>query len=618
MKTVILGTAGHIDHGKTALVQALTGVDTDRLPEEKERGITIDLGFANMQIGEHHFAIIDVPGHEAFIRNMLAGATGIDVVLLVVAADEGVMPQTLEHIAILDLLNVQTGVVAITKNDLASEEWLQLVVDDVRQALAKTTLATSSIIPVSSRTGQGIDALKDALVRYAQHGERDAGGLFRMPIDRVFTVRGTGTVVTGTIWSGLVHTDDEIVLMPSGLTARVRGLQTHGAAVEKAGAGERAALALASVERGAIRRGETAIKSAFWKETGMLTIRARGIHPDWRIRQRQRVRVHIGTTEALARAFLLDRDVIGNGEEGWVQLRLEQPVMARVGDRLVLRSYSPVTTIGGGVVAELSTSKRGALSPKEDLLLAQALEGSAAAVLTLRAAAGAHVEELPILGVKSELPRDATRIGSRIYSNDVVQKTIAVLLKRVDDLHAQNPLRPALDLAEVKAQLHGDAELLTYCIKAAAEENAIVLSGSAVKRTGFTPKLNVRQTALLQTLREALSAAGLAPPSLEELSRAYGDVLALLRLLEGEGAVRSISPDFFVAAAALDSAAERIRQELGGCTGLGASDFRPALPVSRKHLIPLLEYFDRIGVTQRIGDLRSVPAGSGSGLRGAV
>ena len=402
MRPLILATAGHIDHGKTALVRALTGVDTDRLPEEKKRGITIDLGFAHLRLGELSFGVVDVPGHEGFIRNMLAGATGMDAVLMVVAADEGVMPQTREHLAILDLLGVASGVVAITKSDLVSTDWLELVVDDVRRLIDTTTLHGCPIVPVSAKTGAGIDALRDAIVQQSTRPDlRRREDLFRMPIDRVFTVRGTGTVVTGTVWSGSITTDQSIVMRPAGLKARIRGIQVHGEAVQTCQAGERAALAIAGVDRDSLTRGDVALDQGAWSGSRMLVVRARLIEDtDWLLKTRQRVRVHLGTAEVLGRVVLLDAPQLLPGESAWLQLRLEQPLVARAGDRVVLRSYSPVTTIGGGTVAELSTGKRTHLQPDESLLLQRINEAAPCeaiiAALQLRGVAGASLDELAL------------------------------------------------------------------------------------------------------------------------------------------------------------------------------------------------------------------------------
>ncbi|MGQ0812924.1 MAG: selenocysteine-specific translation elongation factor [Gemmatimonadota bacterium] len=624
MRRFILGTAGHIDHGKTALVHALTGVDTDRLPEEKARGITIDLGFASLQLGDLSFGVVDVPGHENFIRNMLAGATGMDAVLLVVAADEGVMPQTREHLAILDLLAVRSGVVAITKLDLVSDEWNELVIDEVRATLRGTSLAHAPIVPVSVRSGAGLDELRSAIVQQVVTPMgRDADDLFRLPIDRAFTVRGTGTVVTGTVWSGAVNVDETIELVPAGRSARVRGVQVHGVAVASARAGERAALAITGIDRSSVARGDVAV-SVHWPRARMLTVRVRVIEgTDWSLRMRQRVRVHLGTAEVLARAVLLDASELRAGESGWVQLRLEQPLLARTGDRVVLRSYSPVTTIAGGVVAEIAEIKRNRLSSAPAARFASIIDSTATdavrAVLDERGAAGTTAADLAIhtphapaavVAALAALGDDVVRVGDRSFSRDVVEGMIRIVIDNTERLHAQHPLRPALDRAEVKGSLgHTGSTLADYAIESAVRREELMAKGSSLMRTGFQPTLSGRQIALRAAVLKVLADAGLAAPNLGELGASLGDpdqVRQLVRLLETEGLIRSVAPELYVEAEILEQAADRTRRELGGVGGLSAADFRTTLPVTRKHLIPLLEYFDRTGVTAREGDLRTV------------
>jgi selenocysteine-specific elongation factor len=334
MRRLILGTAGHIDHGKTALVKALTGVDTDRLKEEKERGITVDLGFAELIPREGvRFGVVDVPGHEGFIRNMLAGATGIDVALLVVAADEGVMPQTREHLSIMRLLAVPQLVVAVSKADLVEGEWLDLVMEEIRDLLDDSPYASASLVPVSSVTGQGLEKLSDLLGALGlEAGDRGAGDVARLPLDRVFTVRGAGTVVTGTLWTGALRVAGRVHILPGDREARIRSLQVHGHSVEEAKAGERVAVGLTGsrISHLDLSRGQTLVEEEGWTTSHMLTCRL-SVLPGtgWEIEQGQRVRVHLGTAEIMARVALLEADRLDGGEEGWAQLRLEQPLLGQ-------------------------------------------------------------------------------------------------------------------------------------------------------------------------------------------------------------------------------------------------------------------------------------------------
>ncbi|HEY0304241.1 MAG TPA: selenocysteine-specific translation elongation factor, partial [Longimicrobiales bacterium] len=402
MKQLILGTAGHIDHGKTSLVKALTGIDTDRLPEEKARGITIDLGFAHLQLEDMNVGIVDVPGHEGLIRNMLAGATGFDAVLLVVAADEGVMPQTREHIAIAKLLDVQRVVVAITKADVVDPEWLELVRADV-DTFVRAELGKVPVVPVSSVTGAGLPELRQALsAQLREAAERAEKDIFRMPIDRVFTVHGTGTVVTGTVWSGRASRQDMLRLLPSNRAVRVRGVQTHGAAIDAGGAGERAAFALSGVDRSDVSRGDALVDGGAWRAAHTITARIQML-PAYSLTQRQRVRIHLGTAEVLARVVLLTKE--------WVQLRLEAPLVARARDRFVIRSYSPVATIGGGQVAELERFRK-RLSDGDVGLLTRILDdgepGRILAAIHLAAEQGCTAEELAIVAAATsvDVPSD--------------------------------------------------------------------------------------------------------------------------------------------------------------------------------------------------------------------
>src|ERR671924_2225226 len=360
MKQVVMGTAGHIDHGKTQLIKALTGVDTDRLKEEKERGITIDLGFAHFTCHDGtEVGVIDVPGHERFVRNMLAGVGGIDLVLLVVAADEGVMPQTREHLAICQLLRVKDGLVALTKADLVDEDWIELVSEDTREFLKGTFLEGKPIVPVAAKTGQGVDELKHALqALVARVPPKHLEGKFRLPVDRVFTIRGFGTVVTGTLFSGMIRVEDRVEIYPKGIGAKVRGLQVHNASVSEAVAGQRTAINLQGIDKVELERGDVLGHPGEFAPTFMLDAMLQHLSDAPRpLRHRARVRLHLGTSEIMGRVILLDRDILAPGEEAYVQIRLEEPAIALPRDRFVIRSYSPVQTIGGGMLLDAQAAK---------------------------------------------------------------------------------------------------------------------------------------------------------------------------------------------------------------------------------------------------------------------
>jgi selenocysteine-specific elongation factor len=626
MRRLILGTAGHIDHGKTTLVRALTGVDTDRLAEEKRRGITIDLGFARLPLGDDlELGVVDVPGHEAFVRNMLAGATGIDLALLVVAADEGVMPQTREHLAIVELLGVRGGVVAITKADLVEPEWLELVLAEVEEELAHTPFAGSPLVPVSATTGAGLDLLRDTLAAAASAiEERRGDDLLRLPIDRIFPVRGTGTVVTGTLWSGRIERDRTMRILPAGHTVRIRTVQAHGREVPAAGAGQRAAVGLVGVERDRIARGDVLVGEGAWQSTQALTVELRQLERAPRaLQNRQRVRFHLGTAEVMARVKLLDGEELAPGEVGWAQLRLEGPVIARAGDRFVLRSYSPVTTIGGGTVAEPAPERRKRWGDAERARFEAVLSGTAEeSVLALVRGSGwrgALRTRLPIdtrftppelEGVLEHLDGTAiVRVGERLFAMEAVERARERFLAALDAYHAAHPLRPGMDREELRRALPAPApaELGEWVLGRLRAEGEIVGQGTVCARRGFTPTLNDAQRRVRDLLQETVRGGGLTPPALAELPpplRDHPDLRAILRLLEQDGALVALTPDLYLDRPILEDAIAQARERLAGSGPLAAAEFRQVFPVSRKFLIPLLEYLDRAGITHRQGDLR--------------
>jgi selenocysteine-specific elongation factor len=620
-----------VDHGKTAVVRALTGVDTDRLKEEKERGITIELGFASLEIpGRMRFGVVDVPGHEDFVRAMVAGAAGMDVVLLVIAADEGVMPQTREHLAIVQMLGVRELVVALTKRDLVDDEWLALVDADVTELLRPTPYARARRVATSVTRSAGLDELIDALAEAAERaGSPPTSDLVRLPLDRVFALQGTGTVVTGTLWSGTLRVGDRVVVLPDALEARVRSIQVHGRDVEQAGAGERTAVALVGEggDRARVRRGATLVTSRDWTPTRMLTAKVSLLpHSDWSLIPRQRVHLHHGTAEVLARCALLEADEIGPGESGWVQFRLEEPLAARARDRVVLRAYSPVTTIGGAVVAEPTPPKRARLDSDAISALRRVIDGEPAdavsGVLDLAGSRGALRSSLPILtGLEPDLVASAlTELegtslagGARLFGPDTRREAERLVLHAVDESHAKHPLREAVGFAEVRnafARSSAD-ELPDATIQVLLARGDLETVEGGVRRRGYRPALSGDQEAASHRLQQILQEGGLEAPSLNELPedlRTRPDLWALLRRLESLGFVRQISDDLFLGTTGLDAAAARIREELGGQRALGPAAFREVLPVTRKRLLPLLSHFDQRGTTVRRGDGRDVPA----------
>jgi selenocysteine-specific elongation factor len=624
MRRAVLGTAGHIDHGKTALVHALTGTDTDRLPEEKRRGITIDLGFAQLEL-DHGvlLAIVDVPGHEAFVRNMLAGASGIDLVMLVIAADEGVMPQTREHLAIIELLGIHCGVVALTKVDLVDDEWLELVREDVAGLLARSSLADAPVLPVSSRTGAGLEGLRAALGRVAAAAAaRPTRDLFRMPIDRVFTVHGTGTVVTGTVWSGSVRRDEQVSIAPSGLSARVRTLQQHGLETGSVEAGARAAVALTGVHRHDTRRGETLVSDSAWTPSSMLTVELHVLHDaPAPVRPRQRVRAHIGTAEVMARVALIAEPIEPGGHD-IVQLRLESPVIARAGDRFVIRSYSPVHTIAGGTVLEPVPPKRKRLAPADREALTM-LRSPGSALEGATQLAGAAGIELSALTVRAGLaPADVSaavessgtllRDGPRVVRAGPLHACRQAVIDATAAFHAGYPLDDGLDREQLRRGMDRELQpLLETAITALAAEGAIAFVGHAIALAGHQPEPSAEQQVAIESVLAAYAAAALQPPDLDELPadlRDRPDLLLLLRHLEREGRLVRLTPSRWCDAATIAAAVVSLRSALPPSEPQPLAVYRQVLGASRKHLIPLLEFFDRTGVTRRHGDTRSVIA----------
>jgi selenocysteine-specific elongation factor len=598
---VILGTAGHIDHGKTTLVRALTGVDTDRLPEEKRRGITIELGFAPLELeGVGTVGVVDVPGHEAFVRTMVAGATGIDLALVVIAADEGVMPQTREHLAILELLGVRRGVVALTKSDLVDEEWIALVEEDVRAA-TRRALPQAQIVATSAVSGQGIAEVRNALARLAREvPSRATNDVFRMPVDRAFTIRGTGTVVTGTVWTGRVERDENVRILPGSLTARVRGIQGHGAQIGAALPGGRTAIALAGVEVADVPRGSTLVSDREWQPTTLLRAdislvgaSSVSIHP------RTWFRLHIGTAEVGAR--IVAREVPESGVFG-ARVVLDAPVVARAGDRFVVRTSAPLNTVAGGVVVDPYAPKRARVWPVEasDVERLGLLVGESARAGLVRAT-------LPVrLGVSPD--RVASLIaesGALVTPNRVVSSELVAALGQeatrfVTAFHTQEPLEPGMPTQLLRSRLDADPEVVEVALGSEISAGRLSAAAGFVLAPGWIPAPTTEQSLLLQTIVSQLGAAGVEPPSIGELSERIGaDAGVLLRYLERQGQAIQVEQDRYYTPVHLKSLVDRLKTAMPAGAELGPSELREVLGLSRKYLIPFLEYCDRIGYTVR-------------------
>lgn len=614
---VIVGTGGHVDHGKTSLVRALTGVETDRWTEERERGLTIDIGFAPLEsVVDGEAGIVDVPGHEDFVKNMLAGSTGVDVLLLVVAADEGPMPQTREHVTIARLLGIRAGVVALNKIDRVDDEWLELVREATRDELTRLIgHADWPIVDVSATTGQGLSELRDAIrVASSRSRLRDPADLFRMPIDRSFSVRGAGTVVTGTTWSGSVRVGETLGIQPGDMTARVRSLQVHGTEREEVGPGIRCAMALVGVDAARVDRGSVVLGQGCWRSLRRLGVRLEV--PPGSVREvehGQRVRLFLGTSEVMARVRTVKRDSVAAGGRGWAVLDCEQPVVARVGDRFVLRFYSPVTTVGGGEVCALDPPRGWrTLVDGWSVILDGPPEDSVVAAVNATGGKGLKADDVPLsAGIASaraeELLEESSaviRVGGAWYAGLSVDAAAAAVLAHLAAAHGLRRRSSAESLEAVRAGLavRFSTDLVEFAVRTLAAAGEVVVDGPGIRLAGHEPALIDSEEQALRSLEALLVAADLAPPPPSDLASAIGvdrELLNdLLKLLVERGLAVRVTPEMFVMRSAEERARETIRA-LSSSGPVQPGEFRQALGLSRKHLIPLLEHMDRVGVTRR-------------------
>jgi selenocysteine-specific elongation factor len=610
---MIIGTAGHIDHGKTALVRALTGVDTDRLPEEKRRGITIELGFAPLDLeGVGRVSIVDVPGHEAFVRTMVAGATGIDLALLVIAADEGVMPQTKEHLAILDLLGIRGGVVALSKCDLVDAEWLALLGAEIEALLHGTVLEGAAVVPTSAVSGAGLEELRQALsLAAASVQQRPLEDLFRMPVDRVFSVRGTGTVVTGTVWSGQVSLGQTLAVHPGGRHCRVRGVQRHGAAVQSAAAGSRAALALSGIEVGELERGAWLLSEGAYYPASVLraevSLLREADHP---LRPREWVQFHLGTSAVPGRVVAAGGP-IAPGERRPARVVLAQPVPARAGDRFVLRLPSPANTIGGGVVLDpLLRERRAKLWP----LGTHAPGARLRLMVEESGAAGLAVRVLPVrLGVPPgavaeilQACADLVVLGEAIYARSELENLTRRLLEAVDQYHLEQPLADGIPISRLRSLTSSD-QLFAAALEGLQKSGTLVLRDGLAARAGWQPQLDVRAQATRDRLLGILKAAGSEPPDIDALSNELSmDVRPLLKVLAREGSVVEVESTRYYAAEVVQALVRKLRSGMTKGRSYTPSQLRELLGMSRKYLIPFLEYCDRARITERREEGRKI------------
>jgi selenocysteine-specific elongation factor len=636
MHSIIVGTAGHIDHGKSSLVQALTGKDPDRLPEEKRRGITIDLGFADLKLGDTSVGFVDVPGHERFVKNMLAGVHGIDAVALVIAADEGVMPQTREHFDICRLLAVQRGLVVITKTDLVEAELLSLVRAEAEELVAGSFLAGAPILEVSARTGTGLAEFREALQSLAADVPTRSGDyVTRLPIDRAFTMKGFGAVVTGTLVSGRIGVGDELELLPGGARVRVRGVQVHGAAVAEAEAGQRTAVNLAGVDTAELERGMVLAPIGRLRPTQIIDVKLDVLPSAPRaIRDRARLRVHLGSSEVLARVKVLNlRGEVPPGESAFAQLRFETPVVAVQGERFIVRSYSPAATIAGGIVLDPHATKRrgrelaradGPLQvltsgePAEKLAVFVAIAGNLGLRPAEIAARTGWNDEVIARVSRQAQTQTVVEAAGVLVVQDNLERLTRDALAAVKLHHQREPLARGLPRETLRERLfaHAAPEIFRAVMTRLEQEGRLVSEKDVVRASEHGRSLSPADTQLRTEIASAYERAGLEVPSFDQVlveagvptaQRSHGRKILQL-LLDDHTLVRVQGEMFFHAAAikrlqsllrqyALDHQPERL---------IDVAGFKELAGVSRKYAIPLLEYFDRERVTRRAGDKRMI------------
>ncbi|HHI97057.1 MAG TPA: selenocysteine-specific translation elongation factor [Thermodesulfatator atlanticus] len=637
-KRVILGTAGHIDHGKTTLVKALTGIDTDRLKEEKERGITIELGFAHLTLPSGiRLGIVDVPGHERFIKNMVAGASGVDLVALVVAADEGVMPQTREHLEICELLGVKAGVVVITKKDLVEEDWLELVKDDVAQALKGTFLEGAPMVAVSAVTGEGLGELIETLDALVQKiPDRPAKGPFRLPVDRVFTIKGFGTVVTGTALSGRIKVGEEVLVYPKGLSGRVRRIQVHGEDRDSGEAGQRTALNLQGIEKEEIERGDVVAHPGALRPSLVLDVALKYLSSAPKpLLHNTRVRFHIGTSEILGRVVLIGKDKVEPGQEALAQIRLEEPVVCWRGDHFVIRSYSPMITIGGGWVLHPVARRRKRSQPRhlEELKLLRdgSLEEIVLYHLEQAEEFGLPFEEIALrvsvfgeelekllkkLKEKGQI-KEVRSEGKRLFlARRIYEDLKGEILTRLKKYHEKFPLKPGLAKEDLRQRLPSGLEPRVFetMLEELAGKGEIIQEKEIIRLASHRIVLAEEQEALKKKIEQAFLKAGFQPPDKDEVLSRFRDTAPLnveiFNLLLQEGTLVKLKDGLVFHRDVLEQVKKKVVTYLSQNQEMAVGDFRKLIGgASRKYLIPLLEYLDQQKVTIRVGDKRVLRKG---------
>lgn len=626
MKNIIIGTAGHVDHGKTALIKALTGIETDRIKEEKKRGITIELGFAYLDLPDGEKAgIIDVPGHEKFVKNMLAGAGGIDLALLVVAADEGFMPQTREHLGILSLLNISEGIIVVTKKDMVDEDWLEIVCDEVRQEVQGTFLENAQIIPVSSYTGEGIEQLRQAIFTMIDQKTqiKNLDVPFRIPVDRIFSVEGFGTVITGTLIEGTMKVGDPVTVYPSRIESRIRNLQVHSQDVQEAYAGQRVAVNLAGLKKTDLNKGDVIAVPDSMHTTMMIDIHLTVLKDcDREIRNATRLHLYHGARDILCKIVLLDRDSVGAGESCYAQLRLEEEIAVKTGDRFVLRFYSPVETIGGGVILDSNPfkHKRNDAAVLESLKLKEGGSDREKISAALRDYS-ARFETLDFLQIQTGIPKEQfeqqinklikDKVAFRVSDNvvihtDYLNRLKDSAVKLLESYHKENPLREGMKKDEFRNKLikYEDISVVDKITDSLVNRKVLKYVNSCVALADF----EVQQDNNQQEIENAFLQGGFSPESPDQIAARFPKVKNFKQVLESlvnTGKLVRVEEKILLHADYYNKALTLAKEHVDQNGQITLAEMRDLMGASRKFAVAVLEYWDKRGITKKVGDART-------------
>ena len=626
MKNIIIGTAGHVDHGKTALIKALTGIETDRIKEEKKRGITIELGFAYLDLPDGEKAgIIDVPGHEKFVKNMLAGAGGIDLALLVVAADEGFMPQTREHLGILSLLNISEGIIVVTKKDMVDEDWLEIVCDEVRQEVQGTFLENAQIIPVSSYTGEGIEQLRQAIFTMIDQKTqiKNLDVPFRIPVDRIFSVEGFGTVITGTLIEGTMKVGDPVTVYPSRIESRIRNLQVHSQDVQEAYAGQRVAVNLAGLKKTDLNKGDVIAVPDSMHTTMMIDIHLTVLKDcDREIRNATRLHLYHGARDILCKIVLLDRDSVGAGESCYAQLRLEEEIAVKTGDRFVLRFYSPVETIGGGVILDSNPfkHKRNDAAVLESLKLKEGGSDREKISAALRDYS-ARFETLDFLQIQTGIPKEQfdqqinklikDKVAFRVSDNvvihtDYLNRLKDSAVKLLESYHKENPLREGMKKDEFRNKLikYEDISVVDKITDSLVNRKVLKYVNNCVALADF----EVQQDNNQQEIENAFLQGGFSPESPDQIAARFPKVKNFKQVLDSlvnTGKLVRVEEKILLHADYYNKALTLAKEHVDQNGQITLAEMRDLMGASRKFAVAVLEYWDKRGITKKVGDART-------------